>query len=98
MQMQIGPFRFDIAAGTEYTELRRHARRRWTARDRFGQPPALEDLGRDAETLTVRGTVWIRTAAVSTALAAQGPVLPAGLVLRFPDPPLPEPPRTRAWD
>ena len=47
-------------------------------------------------------------AATSTALAAvlaanlglarYGPLLPAGLVLRFPDPPLPEPPRTRAWD
>ena len=70
MQMQIGPFRFDIAAGTEYTELRRHARRRWLARERVGQPPALEDLGRDAETITVRGTVWIRTATDLTALAA----------------------------
>ena len=40
-------------------------------------------------------------AAVLTAnlgLAAYGPVLPAGMVIRFPDPPLPEPPRTRAWD
>ena len=31
-------------------------------------------------------------------LAAQGPVLPAGLVLRFPDPPLATPPRPRVWD
>ena len=43
MQMQIGPFRFDVATGTEYAELKRHARRRWLARERFGQPPALED-------------------------------------------------------
>ena len=63
MQMQIGPFRFDVATGTEYAELKRHARRRWLARERFGQPPALEDLGRDAETITVRGTVWVRAAA-----------------------------------
>ena len=36
--------------------------------------------------------------AANRGLAAQGPILPAGLVLRLPDPPLPEPPRTRAWD
>ena len=36
--------------------------------------------------------------AANRGLAAQGPILPAGLVLRFPDPPLPELPRTRAWD
>ena len=70
MQMQIGTFVFDVAAGTEYAELRRYARRRWTARERFGQPPTLEDLGRDAETLTVRGTVWVRTAADLAAFAA----------------------------
>ena len=70
MQMQVGPFRFDVAAGTEYSELRRHARRRWAARERFGQPPALEDLGRDAETLTVRGTIWVQSATDLTALAA----------------------------
>ena len=38
------------------------------------------------------------TGSPNLGLAAQGPVLPAGVVLRFPDPPLPEPPRTRAWD
>lgn len=70
MQMQIGPFRFDVATGTEYAELKRHARRRWLARERFGQPPALKDLGRDAETITVRGTVWVRAAADLAALAA----------------------------
>ena len=36
--------------------------------------------------------------AANLGLAAHGPVLPAGLVLRFPEPPLPEPPRTRVWD
>ena len=36
--------------------------------------------------------------AANLGLVAQGPVLPAGVVLRFPAPPLPEPPRTRAWD
>ena len=32
-------------------------------------PPALEDLGRDADTITLTGTVWVRTGADVDAFA-----------------------------
>lgn len=67
--MQVGSFRFEAAPGAaEYTELLRRRQRRWAARPRHGRPAQLEDLGRDAETLDLRGTVWIRTAADLAAL------------------------------
>ena len=62
MQMQVGSFRFE-APGVEYSELARRRQRRWAARERHGQPAALEDLGRDAETITLTGTVWVRSGA-----------------------------------
>lgn len=63
MQMQVGSFRFEAAPGAaEYTELMRRRQRRWASRARHGRPAQLEDLGRDAETLDLRGTVWVRTA------------------------------------
>ena len=62
MQMQVGSFRFEVApGGAEYTELSIRRRRRWAARERHGQPAQLEDLGRDAETMDLRGTVWVRS-------------------------------------
>lgn len=62
MQMQVGAFRFEVApGGAEYTELSRRRRRRWAARERHGQPAQLEDLGRDAETMNLHGTVWVRS-------------------------------------
>ena len=62
MQMQVGAFRFEASpGGAEYTELSRRRRRRWAARERHGQPAQLEDLGRDAETLDLHGTVWVRS-------------------------------------
>ena len=69
MQMQVGSFRFDaVTGGAEYTELQRLSQRRWAARERHGQTAALEDLGREAETLDLRGTIWVRTAADLAAL------------------------------
>lgn len=62
MQMQIGTFRFEVP-GTEYAELARTYRRRWAARERHGKPEALEDLGRQAGTITLVGTAWIHRAA-----------------------------------
>lgn len=62
MQMQVGAFRFEATpGGAEYTELARRRRRRWAARERHGQPAQLEDLGRDAETIDLHGTVWVRS-------------------------------------
>ena len=63
MQMQVGDFRFEAApGGAEYTELTRRRGRRWAARERHGMPAQLEDLGRDAETMDLYGTVWVRSA------------------------------------
>ena len=62
MQMQIGTFRFEVAT-TEYAELARTYRRRWAARQRHGRPEALEDLGRQADTITLTGVAWIQRAA-----------------------------------
>ena len=71
MQMQVGAFRFEVAAGgAEYAELARRRRRRWAARERYGQPAQLEDLGRDAETMNLHGTVWVRSPADLAALDA----------------------------
>ena len=62
MQMQVGAFRFEAGpGGAEYTELSRRRRRRWAARQRHGMPAQLEDLGRDAETLDLHGTIWVRS-------------------------------------
>ena len=68
MQMQVGGFRFEGRA--EYSELTRQRERRWAARERHGQPPQLEDLGRGADTMTLHGTVWVRSAADLAALDA----------------------------
>ena len=69
MQLQIGTFSFTIdPGGAEYASLRRVAGRRWAERQRHGRPPALEDLGRAAATLTLSGTVWIRSGADLAAL------------------------------
>ena len=71
MQMQIGTFRFEAApGGAEYAELQRRSRRRWASRDRYGRPPELEDLGRDAGRLELRGSVWVEEAADIEALAS----------------------------
>lgn len=83
MQLQIGTFSFAAdPGGAEYASLRHVAGRRWTARQRHGRPPALEDLGREAATLTLSGTVWIRSGADLAALdglrAAAGLAAPAG--------------------
>ena len=69
MQMQIGSFRFEVP-GAEYGELSRRYRRRWAARERHGATPVLEDLGRDADSITLTGTVWVRRAADLDAFAA----------------------------
>ena len=69
MQMQIGSFRFEVP-GAEYRDLSRQHRRRWVARERHGLPPVLEDLGRDADSITLTGTVWVRRAADLDAFAA----------------------------
>ena len=62
MQMQVGEFRFDVDPGhAEYTELTRRRARRWASRERYGMPAQLEDLGRDAERIDVRGTIWVQT-------------------------------------
>ena len=71
MQMQIGTFRFEVApGGAEYRELQRRSRRRWSTRERYGHPPELEDLGRDAGRIDLRGTVWVEDASDIEALAA----------------------------
>lgn len=68
-QMQVGSFRFEAAAGrAEYSELMRRRERRWAGRERHGRPAQLEDLGRAAETLDLRGTIYVRTAADLAAL------------------------------
>lgn len=70
MQMQIGTFRFEVApGGAEYRELQRRSRRRWSARARHGLPPELEDLGRDADQINLRGSVWVDEASDIEALA-----------------------------
>ena len=68
MQMQIGTFVFQ--APREYRELQRRSGRRWMRRERRGRPPALDDVGRQAEEITLRGTVWVRTADDLAALDA----------------------------
>lgn len=71
MQMRVGTFRFEVApGGAEYQELQRRSRRRWSTRERYGLPPELEDLGRDAVRIDLRGTVWVKAAADIEALAA----------------------------
>lgn len=70
MQMQIGTFRFEVAVGgAEYRELQRRSHRRWGTRPRYGLPPELEDLGRDASRIDLRGTVWVEEASDIEALA-----------------------------
>ena len=70
MQIQIGTFQFEAAGGgVEYTDLTRLRRRRWAQRERHGRPPELDDLGRDAEQITLRGTIWIRSSADLAGLA-----------------------------
>lgn len=69
MQMQIGAFRFEAAAGAaEYRTLQHIRRRRWARRERHGRPPELEDLGRDADEVRLSGSVWVRAAADLAAL------------------------------
>ena len=78
MQMQIGTFRFEVApGGAEYRELQRRSRRRWSSRARHGLPPELEDLGRDADQISLRGSVWVDETGDIEALA--GLRLQAGL-------------------
>lgn len=70
MQMQVGSFRFEVApGGAEYRELQRRSRRLWATRPRHGLPPELEDLGRDADQINLRGTVWVDEAGDIEALA-----------------------------
>lgn len=76
MQMQIGTFVFQAPA--EYAELTRRSGRRWMRRERRGRPPALDDVGRQAEEITLRGTVWVRTARDLAALDALRGVAGAG--------------------
>ena len=71
MQMQIGEFRFEIGAA-EYQALTRIRARRWAQRERHGRPPALEDMGREAERITLTGTVWVSTSDDLAALDALG--------------------------
>ena len=60
MQLQLGSFRFEAAANTE-TALQEITRsRRWVQRQRFGRPPALEDHGRAATAISVRGRIPVR--------------------------------------
>lgn len=77
MQMQIGTFVFRTP-GAEYAELTRRSGRRWMRRDRRGRSPALDDVGRRAEEITLRGTVWVRTADDLAALDALRDVAAAG--------------------
>ena len=95
MQLQIGTFSF-TAGGAEYANLRRVAGRRWVERQRHGRPPALEDLGRAAATLTLSGTVWIRSGADLAALdglrdaaGLAAPAGPDGAAVEPPSQPLP---------
>lgn len=67
--MQIGSFAFQ-AQGPEYATLERRSARRWVRRERHGRPPALDDLGRQADEITLRGTVVVRTARDLAALDA----------------------------
>lgn len=76
MQMQIGSFAFQ-AQGPEYATLERRSARRWMRRERHGRPPALDDLGRQADEITLRGMVVVRTARDLAALDALRQ--PAGL-------------------
>ena len=63
MQAQVGVFRFEAAPGAaEFQSLARQRQRRWASRERYGRPARLEDLGRDADTLDLAGTLWITTA------------------------------------
>lgn len=69
MQMQIGSFAFQTQ-GPEYAALERRSARRWARRERAGRPPALDDLGRQADEITLRGTVVVQTARDLSALDA----------------------------
>ena len=81
MQLQIGSFRFEAAAGAETTVQEIARGRQWVRRARFGRPPALEDRGRTAAELTLRGTIPILSSADLTALdilRAEGGLVDAG--------------------
>ena len=69
MQAQIGAFRFEVGTA-EYQELSRARARRWETRARHGRPPEVEDLGRDAERIELKGTVWVSTSDDLAALDA----------------------------
>ena len=58
MQLQVGTFRFEVGQA-EYQELIRTRARRWAERERHGRPPEVENLGREAERITLSGTVWV---------------------------------------
>ena len=67
--LRLGTFRFEVApGGAEYQELQRRSRRRWSTRERYGLPPELEDLGRDAGRIDLRGSVWVEEASDIEAL------------------------------
>ena len=67
--MQIGSFAFDTP-GPEYAVLERQSARRWMRRERHGRPPALDDLGRQADEITLRGMIVVQTARDLAALDA----------------------------
>ena len=67
--IQIGTFRF-TGGGAEYQQIQRMRRRRWERRERHGRPPEVEDLGRDADTIRLTGSIWVERGAQIDALAA----------------------------
>lgn len=57
MQMQLGSFRFEAAAGTEAASQEIARSRQWVRRGRLGRPPYLQDQGRDAAGITLTGSI-----------------------------------------
>ena len=68
MQLQLGSFRFESPVESSQHEVIRV--RRWVQRQRLGRPPTLEDHGRSAVQITLRGAIPITTADSLNALDA----------------------------
>ncbi len=57
VMMALGSFRFGIS-GSGYQTFSRSASWRWEKVDRAGRAPAMQFLGRDADTITLEGVIY----------------------------------------
>lgn len=57
VMLQLGFFQFGVLTAA-YQSLQRSAEWKWPAQDRFGNPPALQYVGKGAETISLPGVIY----------------------------------------